>query len=83
MSTVDVREGYKKAAVVTPHDTNAMPFQPMRGLYIGGTGAVSVRMTQGQNTVLISGLPAGTLLPIEVDRVFGTGTTATLIVALG
>lgn len=65
---------------VTPHDTNLLP-SPSRGLYIGVAGDVSVRMYKSQNTVIFSNVPVG-ILPIQVDRVHFTGTSATSIISL-
>lgn len=50
-------------------------------LYVGGTGNVSV-ITIGGDSVIFSGVPAGTTLPIQVLRVKSTGTTATSIIAM-
>lgn len=50
-------------------------------LFVGGAGAVKV-LTLGQDTITFSGVPIGTTLPIQVVKVFATGTTATLINAL-
>jgi len=52
-------------------------------LYVGGAGNVRVT-TIGQDIITFSGVPAGTVLPIQVIKVFsvGSGTTATLINAL-
>jgi len=65
---------------VTPHDSNALS-QTCRALWIGGAGNVNV-ITRGGDTVLLSGVAAGTLLPIRCTHVKSTSTTATLIVAL-
>lgn len=61
-------------------------------LYIGGTGNVAIlpeghpdtnTTTEASNGVqIISGVPAGTVLPIRVKKVFATGTTATNIKCL-
>lgn len=53
----------------------------LKGLFIGGAGNVKVRMADGVD-VTFTGVAAGTLLPIQVVRVWSTGTTATNIVAL-
>jgi hypothetical protein len=53
-----------------------------RALWIGGAGTLTVNMAGDGNSVLFSGISAGTLLPIQVSRVSSTGTTATLIVGL-
>lgn len=65
---------------VTPHDTNELSYAT-RALWIGGAGNVRVEMLDGQ-TLTLSGVQAGTLLPIRVKKVLSTSTTATLIVAL-
>lgn len=52
------------------------------GLYVGGAGNITVRMLNGEDTVLFSNIAPGTILPIRVTRVYATGTTATLIVGL-
>lgn len=68
------------AEAVTPHDTNEMTYIS-RALWIGGAGTMTV-VTQAGETILFSGIPAGTIIPIRVKIVKATGTTATLIVAL-
>lgn len=69
----------KSAAAVTPHDTTLIGVT--RGLYIGGAGTLVVRMANGSN-VTFSAVTAGSIIPICVDRVLSTGTSATGIVAL-
>lgn len=69
-----------RALAVTPSDSTALTLFP-RALYIGGAGAVSV-LTLGGDTVTFSGLAAGQILPVRVQRVNATGTTATNIVAM-
>lgn len=68
------------AAAVTPSDSAALT-QITRGLWVGGGGNVNVEMSNG-DTVLFSGVAAGSLLPLRVRRVLATSTTATFIVAL-
>lgn len=65
---------------VTPNDNTDLAVTS-RAIWVGGAGAISLT-TEGGDTVLISGIPAGTLLPIAANRIRATGTTATLIVAL-
>jgi hypothetical protein len=72
---------YRFGAVVTPNDGVDLA-TPARALWIGGAGAVNVDFDGDAGTVLLSGVPAGTLLPIAARRVRATSTTATLIVAL-
>jgi hypothetical protein len=69
------------AASVTPDDDTNLTDSPTRGLYVGGAGNVEVIMQRG-DTVVFSGVPAGTILPVRVTRVKSTNTTATTILAL-
>ena len=50
-------------------------------LYVGGAGAVRV-LTSGKDDVTFAGVNAGTFLPVQVLRVYATGTNATSILAL-
>ena len=50
-------------------------------LYVGGAGNVSV-VTIGGDIITFNGVPAGTVLPIQVLRLRSSGTTATLVNAL-
>lgn len=69
---------YQTAATVTPSDTTP---QSYRAIYVGGAGNVAVR-TVGGNMVLFTAPPVGSILPVEVDRVLATNTTATLLIGL-
>jgi len=69
---------FRDAVAVTPSDATVIPFT--RGVYVGGTGNIAVRMNG--TTSLFSGVPAGTTLYITVDQILATNTTATLINAL-
>lgn len=73
---------FTSAAVITPSDTVAQNSE-FRALWIGGAGALTVQLEADAAAVLISGIPAGTMLPIVPILVKDTGTTATLIVGLG
>lgn len=75
-----------RAFVVTP--TNGLVIPVTRGLYIGVAGNITVRMADYLNdpqpaydNVLFQNVPVG-ILPIQVDIVYATGTSATGIVAL-
>lgn len=70
-----------RAKVVTPSDTVEMTINTA-ALYVGGTGNVAL-VTSGGDTVTFTAVPAGTILPVQVNKVLATGTTATLIVAMG
>lgn len=67
------------AAAVTPSDGADLTFQT-RSIYVGVAGTISVVMAGGQTVSFTA--QAGALLPIMVDRVRATGTTASGIVAL-
>jgi hypothetical protein len=69
---------YQTAASITPSDTAS---QQYRAIYVGGAGNVSVK-TLGGNTVTFTAPPVGTILPVEVQQVLATGTTATLLIGL-
>lgn len=73
----DIASAYD-AVAVTKSDSTVIP--ATRGLYIGVTGDVAVRMAQG-NTATFTAVANG-IIPIQVDKVLSTGTTATGIIAL-
>jgi hypothetical protein len=70
-----------RAVPVTPNDGTDLTYNA-KALWVGGAGNINLD-TIGGDTILISGIPAGTVLPIQARRVRSTNTTATLIVALG
>ena len=75
---------YGRATPVTKSDTTTyMPATggQLNGLWIGGVGDVAVRMMDG-TVVTFTAVPAGTLLPLQCDRVMSTNTSATLIIGL-
>jgi hypothetical protein len=78
-----------RAAAVTPSNTVDIPSVSTQDgsgnngcvLYVGGYGDVRV-MTAGGDTITFTGVLGGTFFPVQVLRVYATGTTATNIVAL-
>lgn len=66
------------AAEVTPNDATDLAITA-RALWVGGPGDV-VAITAGGDQVTFAG--AGGMLPVRVNRVLATGTTASAIVAL-
>jgi hypothetical protein len=72
--------GYRNAAAVTPADASDVTSQA-RALYIGTAGNLAVQMPNGQTVTFIA-VPAGTLLPITVNRVLSTNTTCGNIIEL-
>jgi hypothetical protein len=79
----------RRAAAVTPSDTVTIPsISAADGkgnngcvLYVGVAGDVKVT-TAGGDDVTFTGILAGSFIPVQVVKVFATGTTATNIVAL-
>jgi hypothetical protein len=79
----------RSAAAVTPSDTLNIPSVSTEDgsgnngcvLYVGGVGNLKV-LTVGGNEVTFTDVPTGTFVPVQVLRVFATGTTATNIVAI-
>jgi hypothetical protein len=72
-----------EALAVTKSDSTKVSFF---GLYVGGTGDVTVKTSKqgpGGATVTFPAVPAGSILPICVCMVMSTGTTATNIVGFG
>jgi hypothetical protein len=76
-----------RAAAVTPSNTDDIA--SISGgtsnngcvLYVGGAGNLKVD-TIGGDTVTFTGVLGGSFIPVQVTRVYATGTTATSIVAL-
>ena len=76
-----------RAAAVTPSNTVDIP--SISGgtsnngcvLYVVGAGNLTVD-TVGGDTVTFTGILGGSFIPVQVTRVYATGTTATSIVAL-
>lgn len=76
-----------RAAAVTPSNTVNIPSisgpdaaQPCV-LYIGTGGTLKV-LTEGGDEVTFTNIPNGTFFPVNVLRVFATGTDATNIIAI-
>jgi len=78
------------AADVTPSDTVDIPsISTAPGasknngcvLFVGGAGNLKVR-TVGGDDVTFNGINTGAFIPVQVVRVFATGTSATNIIAL-
>lgn len=67
-----------RAFSVTPSDTGRIR---ATALYVGGGGNLHVLM-EDESEVTFIGVPAGSILPIRVLRVFSTSTSATDIIGL-
>ena len=78
-----------RAADVTPSDTVDIPSVSTAGgsgnngcvLYCGVAGNIRV-LTVGNDDVTLVGVNTGAFIPLQVKRVFATGTTSTNILAL-
>ena len=68
------------ANAITPSDTLDVTYAT-RALYIGVGGNVKVTMISG-DVVTLTGVVAGTMLPIRVTRVWATGTSASSMTGL-
>ena len=78
-----------RAAAVVPNDTIDIP-NPANAsglgnngnvLYVGTAGTLRVMTAAGDDITFVT-VYAGSFLPIQVVRVFATGTTASNIIAL-
>jgi hypothetical protein len=67
------------AFLITPSDSANLA-QNTTGIYAGGAGEVKVDMING-DTVTFT-VPAGVVLPIQIRKVYATGTTASGVVGL-
>jgi hypothetical protein len=68
------------AAAVVPSDS--VEINCTRGLFVGVGGNITVDMAvQGSNITFVN-VPSGTLLPLQVTRVYLAGTSASSILAL-
>lgn len=69
------------AAAVTVSDSTVYD-PPGRALYVGTGGNVAVRMAGGGQTLVFVNVQGGSVLPICVDQVRSTSTTASDIVII-
>ena len=67
------------AVAVVPSDSANLTNPAV--IYVGGAGAVKVTTTNG-DVATFSGVNAGTTIPVQVLRVWSTGTTATNMIAI-
>lgn len=80
-NAIPVFDNYISAKVVAGNDTTDLPDGICNALYAGGAGDIKVDMFDG-STVTFKAVPAGSLLPILVKRVYATGTTGLDLIAL-
>ena len=67
------------AQVITPSDTANLGQYSQ--IYCGGDGNIRVT-TEGGQTLTFAGVKVGDILPVSVTKVFDTGTTADVVIAL-
>lgn len=67
------------AFTATPAD--GVVLQNCTGVYVGGTGNLTV-VTYSGNTVVFTALPVGSVIRLKIAQIKATGTTATLLVGL-
>ena len=82
MNTVELLDDMvpvRGAVAITPADSDMT--RAVKALYVGGSGDVRITTIDGDDVVFAS-VPAGTVLPVQVKRVWSTNTTATNIVGL-
>lgn len=70
----------RSAFAITPHATNELAFVT-RAVWVGGAGTLVCTMADDGTEVTFAGIPAGTLLPIQVKKV-NTTSSGTLIIGL-
>jgi len=69
------------AFAITPDDNADLP-AVTRSIYVGASGDLAVTMAGSGDAVTFRAVPAGTVLPVQVQRVHVTGTTAGDLVAM-
>jgi hypothetical protein len=79
LTVVGMQDPVRSCAAVTKSDDTT--YDGGRGLYIGVTGDVVVILEGDSAAVTFKAVPAGTILPFEVNKVMAA-TTATDIVIL-
>ena len=72
---------YDTALAVTPSDGSDLTGEPFFALFVGVGGDVKVDMASGTGTVVLKNCASGQILPLMVERVYSTDTTATDIIA--
>ncbi|KQS01512.1 hypothetical protein ASG11_17820 [Sphingomonas sp. Leaf357] len=69
------------AVAITPSDSAQLD-RVSRAVFIGGAGDLAVLFANDATAVTLKGLVAGSILPVRVQKILSTNTTATNIVAL-
>ena len=73
--------GATRGFVLTKSDSTTFP--ATRAVYVGGAGDINVVFEDEPGvTVLLSAVPAGTMLPIRITQLYSASTSATLVCGL-
>lgn len=67
------------AFTITPSDTTPISAY---GVYVGGTGDLTVTPMNGAADVVFKAVPVGTIIPLAIAKV-KAATTATLLIGFG
>ncbi len=67
---------------VTPADATVLPNGICRGVFVTGTTGNIAGTTPSGATVVLTSVPANTVVPIDLSIIAATSTTATGILAL-
>ena len=70
----------REAVEITPNDGVDLT-KTTRSIYIGASGDIAVHMAGNTTPVVFKSVPVG-VLPVRVDRVLSSNTTASDLVAL-
>ncbi len=77
---------YSHAVAITPSDTAPNFTIPFRAIYVGGAGNIKLMSRDtgraGGAAVTLTGVQAGTILPVWTIAVLAAGTTATNLIGL-
>ena len=78
--TADATVSTFSVTAVTPSDSTIIP--TTRALYVGTGGNVAVMPSYNSAAVTFLNVASGTILPVQVNQVMVTNTTASGILAL-
>lgn len=70
---------------ITPHDTNTLTRQPVRGVFVGVGGDITGVVFSERDpapTVTFKNVPSGTILNVAFTHIHATDTTATDLIGL-
>lgn len=71
---------YDTALAVTPSDGSDLSGEPYFAVWVGTGGNLKVDMADGGSPVTLNNCASGQLIPIMVERIYSTGTTASNII---